>query len=249
MQTFKFSLLALGVLLAATFTGCDSPITVGLLPAPDSSTIHVSGSGSVTGEPDLAMLRLGVSVERKSVAEAREEAASAMTTVLESLTANGIAETDVQTQAFSIRPEYDYDYDRDPVQILRGYRVSNDVTAKVRDLETLSQVIDDAAAAGGNVVLINSIQFMIEDNTALATQARILAVKDAEAKAQTLAKESGVTIGKPLAISEQTNTAAPPIAFDKALAAVAEDASVTATPVQAGELTVTVNITVVYEIE
>ena len=96
MQTFKFSLLALGVLLAATFTGCDSPITVGLLPAPDSSTIHVSGSGSVTGEPDLAMLRLGVSVERKSVAEAREEAASAMTTVLDSLTANGIVETDVQ---------------------------------------------------------------------------------------------------------------------------------------------------------
>ena len=127
--------------------------------------------------------------------------------------------------------------------------MSNDVSAKVRDLETLSQVIDDAAAAGGNVVLINSIQFMIEDNTALATQARILAVKDAEAKAQTLAKESGVTLGKPLAISEQTNTAAPPIAFDRALAAVAEDASATATPVQAGELTVTVNITVVYEIE
>lgn len=249
MQTFRFSLLALGVLLVAMFTGCDSPITLGLLPAPDSSTIHVTGSGSVTGEPDVALLHLGVSVERQSVAEAREEAASAMTTVLDSLTANGIAETDIQTQAFSIRPEYDYDYNRDPVQMLRGYRVSNDVTAKVRDLETLTQVIDDAAAAGGNVVLINSIQFMIEDNTALATQARILAVKDAEAKAQTLAKESGVTIGKPLSISEQTSTAAPPIAFQRAAAVAEADASVTATPVQAGELTVTVNITVVYEIE
>ncbi len=249
MQKFRLSLLVLGILLAATFTGCDSAITVGLLPAPDSSTLHVSGSGSVTGEPDIAMLHLGVSVERKSVGEAREEAASAMITVLDSLAANGIAETDIQTQAFSIRPEYDYDYNRDPVQILRGYRVNNEVTAKVRELETLSQVIDDAAAAGGNVVLINSIQFMIEDTTALATQARVLAIKNAEAKAQTLATESGVTIGKPLSISEQTSTAAPPIAFDRALAVVAEEASVTATPVQSGELTVTVNITVVYEIE
>lgn len=249
MQKFRLSLLALGLLLAATFIGCDSAITVGLLPAPDSSTIHVTGSGSITGEPDIAMLRLGVSVERKTVAEAREEAAIAMTTVLDSLKANGIAETDIQTQAFSIRPEYDYDYNRDPVQMLRGYRVSNDVTAKVRELETLSQVIDDAATAGGNVVLIHSIQFMIEDNTALATQARALAVKDAEAKAQTLAKESGVTIGKPLSISEKTSIAAPPIAFDRAAEEAAADASVTATPVQAGELTVTVNITVVYEIE
>ena len=249
MKKFRLSLLALGLLLAATFIGCDSAITVGLLPAPDSSTIHVTGSGSITGEPDIAMLRLGVSVERKTVAEAREEAAIAMTTVLDSLKANSIAETDIQTQAFSIRPEYDYDYNRDPVQMLRGYRVSNDVTAKVRELETLSQVIDDAATAGGNVVLIHSIQFMIEDNTALATQARALAVKDAEAKAQTLAKESGVTIGKPLSISEQTSIAAPPIAFDRAAEEAAADASVTATPVQAGELTVTVNITVVYEIE
>lgn len=249
MQKFRFSLLALGLLLAATFIGCDSAITVGLLPAPDSSTIHVTGSGSITGVPDIAMLRLGVSVERKTVAEAREEAASAMTTVLDSLKANSIAETDIQTQAFSIRPEYDYDYNRDPVQMLRGYRVSNDVTAKVRELETLSQVIDDAATAGGDLVLIHSIQFMIEDNTALATQARALAVKDAAAKAQTLAKESGVTIGKPLSISEQTSIAAPPIAFGRAAEVAEADASVTATPVQAGELTVTVNITVVYEIE
>ena len=57
MQTFRFSLLALGVLLVAMFTGCDSPITLGLLPAPDSSTIHVTGSGSVTGS---RMLRCSI---------------------------------------------------------------------------------------------------------------------------------------------------------------------------------------------
>ena len=116
---------------------------------------------------------------------------------------------------------------------------------KVRELETLSDVIDGAAAAGGNSIVINSIQFMIDDTAPLQTEARSLAVKDAEAKAQTLAKASGVRLGEPITITESTYFEGPPVPY----ARTAEAAFDTATPIAPGEHTVTVTVTVVYEIE
>ena len=108
----------------------------------------MTGSGLVTGEPDIATLNLGVSVEKKTVAEAREAAAVAMTAVIASLKANDIAENDIQTQNFSIYPRYDY---TENGRVLRGYSVNNTVSAKVRELESLSDIIDDAAEAGGDI--------------------------------------------------------------------------------------------------
>ena len=216
-----------------------------LLQSQESRSIHVTGSGSVVGEPDIATLNLGVSVEKETVAEARETAAVAMTAVIASLKANDIAETDIQTERFSIYPQYDY---TDNGRVLRGYRVNNTVSAKVRELESLSDIIDDAAEAGGDIVVVNNIQFMIEDPTPLQTQARVLAVKNAEAKAQTLAEASGVALGKPITISETSHTTSPPIAYAEE-EAFASDTVRSSTPIQAGELTVTINITIVYEIE
>ncbi len=244
MKELKLLCLGLSILLVITLVGCEPQIVTPLLSS-DSRTIHVTGNGSVVGEPDIATLNLGVSVEKASVEEAREAAASAMTSIIDSLKANDIAEKDIQTENFSIYPQYDY---TDDGRVLRGYRVNNTVSAKVRELESLSDIIDDAAGAGGDIVVVNSIQFMIEDSTPLQTQARALAVKNAEAKAQTLAEASGVTLGKPVTITEISSGGGPPIAFAESAALVADSAR-SSTPVQAGELTVTVNVTVVYEIK
>lgn len=245
MKGLKFLSLGLSTLIAITLTGCEPQIIGPLLQAQESGKIHVTGSGSVVAEPDIATLHLGVSVEKETVAEAREIAAAAMTGVIASLKANDIAENDIRTERFSIYPQYDY---TDNGRVLRGYSVNNTVSAKVRDLENLSDIIDNAAEAGGDIVVINSIQFMIEDATALQAQARSLAAKDAAAKAQTLAEASGVTLGKPVTIAETTSGGLPPIAFAKT-EEFAADSARSSTPIEAGELTVTVNITIVYEIE
>ena len=243
-----FSVLCLGLsaLLTMTLTGCEQQIMSPLFPSPESRSIHVTGSGSVTGEPDIATLYLGVSVEKESVEAARETAASAMTAVIDSLKANGLAENDIQTENFSIYPQYDY---TEEGRVLRGYRVNNTVSATVRDLESLSDIIDDATGAGGDIVVVNSIQFMIDDPTPLQAQARVLAVKNAEAKAQTLAEASGVTLGKPITITETTHTVGPPIAYAETAEFDADDGGRSSTPIQSGELTVTINITIAYEIE
>ncbi len=246
LPIINYCLIALTLLLLATLAACDTNVASQILSAsPSGRTIHVTGSGSVAGEPDIATLNLGVSVEKLTVAEAREEAARAMTALIDSLIANNIAENDINTQNFSIYPQYDYS---EGERKLRGYRVNNTVRAKVRELETLSDVIDDAAEAGGDSIVVNSIQFMIDDTTPLQTQARSLAVINAEAKAQTLADASGVVLGKPVTITENTYFESPPIQY-AAEAAFADDGARTSTPISPGELTITVNVTVTYEIE
>ena len=246
MERYNYWFLAIGTLLILTLTACDVNIASEVLSSSATDrTIHVTGSGSVTGEPDIATLDVGVSVEREIVAEARGEAASAMTALINSLQANNVAEKDIKTENFSIYPQYDY---TDDGRVLRGYRVNNTVRAKVRDLATLGDVIDAAAGAGGDSIVINSIQFMIDDTTPLQTKARSLAVKDAEAKAQTLAKASGVRLGEPVTISESTYFEGPPIPFATAEVAF-DDVARSSTPIAPGELTVTVTVNVVYEIE
>ena len=244
MKTSRILCLGLCVLIAITLAGCEAESVIPLLQSTKDRSIHVEGSGSVTGEPDIATLNLGVSVEKETVAEAREAAAVAMTAVLDSLKTNGTAEEDIQTENFSIHPQYDY---TENGRVLRGYRVNNTISAKVRDLQSLSDIIDDAAGAGGDIIVVRSIQFMIEDPTELQMQARALAARDAEAKAQTLADAHGVKLGKPVTITEVISGGIFPIVF--AESAVADDSFRTPTPIEAGQLTVTVNITVVYEFE
>ncbi len=204
-------------------------------------TVRVTGTGMVAGDPDVVVLSIGVSVERDSVKQARTEAAEAMVGVIESLKGNGLLDPDIQTQHFSIHQRFDYINGRREFQ---GYSVTNTVSATIRDLDTVGGVIDDAAEAGGDLVEIHSIRFTIEDPTKLKMQARIAAMQDAEAKANTLATEGGVTLGKPISISESGGFYGPqPLAFAIAADAAAE------TPIQSGQLQITVTVNVIYEIE
>ena len=208
-------------------------------------TVRVTGTGMVAGTPDVVVLSVGVSVERDSVKQARAEAAAAMTGVIESLKGNGLLDEDIQTQRFSIQQRFDYIKGQ---REFRGYNVTNTVSAKIRDLDTVGNVIDDAAEAGGDLVEINSIQFTIDDTTTLKMQARVAAMGDAQTKAQTLATEGGVTLGKPISISESGDFYVPqPTYFDDF--AFAAEAAAVDTPIQSGQLQITVTVNVIYEIE
>lgn len=230
-------LLSLPLVLA--IVGCEGDtITV----APQwLEGIQVTGTGSAFGKPDVALLNMGVSVERASVKEAKDEAAFAMEKVLDSLKGNGVAEEDIQTQRFSIYPQYDY---IERKQILRGYMVTNMVSAKVRDIDEVGETIDDAAAAGGDLLRVQSITFTIDEPKELQAEARIEAMKDARTKAEALASEGEVKLGKPISISDTAYSARPSF-YDSDAPKGAE----VSTPVEPGLLKVTVTVTVVYAIE
>jgi uncharacterized protein len=211
---------------------------------PSTNGISVSGSGKVTGKPDIAQIQLGVSSLAPTVQEARDKAATALDAMIKTIKANGVAEKDIQTQQFSISPEYDYSNNQ---QTLRGFRVNNVLAIKLRDINKTSKVVDDAVNAGGNETQIQGISFTIDNPDDLKTQAREKAVADAKQKAETLAKAVGVEVGDAITISESGYS--PPIYNAIGAGKGAADIAAPATPIQPGELDVSIDVSVTFAIK
>jgi uncharacterized protein YggE len=206
--------------------------------------LSVSGEGQASAAPDMAVLGLGVSAKASTVSAANSQAQQAMTALLDSLEANGVQEKDIQTLSLSIQPEYDY---RNNEQVLTGYRVSHMLQVKVRDIDRVGEVIDEAVQAGGDLLQIQTISLTIDDTTALRSQARQKAVADAQATAEELAALAGVTLGDPTYITESTSTPYTQTYYDRAVSYSAEAAP--ATEISPGELEVVVNVQISYTIE
>jgi len=209
-----------------------------------STGISVSGQGNVAGKPDLANISLGVSALAPTVAEARTQAATSLGAMIDSMKANGVDEKDIQTSSLSIYPEYNYM--NDGRQELRGFRVQNTVNAKIRDIDKTGEIVDEAVDAGGNDTTINGISFSIENPDELKKQAREEAVADAKARAETLASAAGVSLGDAINISESSY--APPVFYEGRAADSAAGAPLPETPIEAGELDVTVDVSITFAI-
>ena len=111
-------------------------------------TISVSGTGRVAIEPDVAEVRLGINISRKTIAEARSEAASTMDAILGAVADAGVPKGDVQSSFLSVQPRYDYRDGRPPE--LSGYEMNNVVTVTVRDMAKLGDVIDGTLQRRGH---------------------------------------------------------------------------------------------------
>jgi uncharacterized protein YggE len=236
----KYWLAAIGLVLvlAVSLAGCTNIETAGS--NSQQQGIWVTGEGKVSVIPDIATLSLGVSAQAASVAEAQSQAAEAMNSVMTALSDNGVAEKDIQTQRFSIDQVTRWD-DKNQQEVVIGYRVTNMVTAKIREIDKAGAIIDAVAAAGGDLTRINSISFSVDDPTPYYKEAREKAMADAKAKAEQLAKLAGVGLGKPTYISEGTVS---PVYF-RAI----EAAAPAPTPISPGELELTLTVQVAYDID
>ncbi len=242
-------LLALGLVLVLALVGlagCSqgSP-TVGEIRginlSSQQSGIWVSGEGKVTVVPDIAILQLGIESQETSVARAQTQAAGAMAKVMTVLTDNGVAKKDIQTQRFSIDRVTRWDNDKQQ-EVVIGYRVTNIVIAKIRDIDKVGTTIDAVAEAGGDLTRINDISFSVDEPSTYYGEARQEAMAEAKVKAEQLAKLAGVTLGKPTYISDSTQV--PPVirglAYEKAVAVP--------TPISPGEMDISLTVQITYAI-
>ena len=214
-------------------------------PATSPTGIWVTGEGTIDLEPDLALLNVGVEVQAPTVSEARNEAAAAMDAVVAAVKARGLADADIQTSSFNIWPRYDY---VEGVQTLAGYRVANSATIKMRDLDSVGDIIDDVADAGGDATRIDGISFTVEDPTPFMADLREAAVKNAKDKAQHYADLIGASLGNLVYLTE-AGGGGPPVPVARAELAFADTASRAATSVSGGELTLRLTLQAAYAIE
>ena len=220
-------------------------------PAGAQTGILVSGEGRVSVEPDLAIVNIGVEAQAETVAEARGDAAGAMTGVVAAVKNRGLSDADIQTTSFNIWPQYQYEeIERDGRrvnrQVLVGYTVSNSAAIKVRDLSALGPIIDEVAEAGGDFTRINGVSFTVEDTKPFMNDLREAAFEEAEAKAGQLADLAGVELGQAMFISE--GVATPDVVrSDLAFRVLAMESS--ATSISAGETELRLTISALFGIE
>jgi len=204
-----------------------------------TGTIVVSGTGRVAVQPDVADLRLGVTVAKPTVEAARGEAAATMDAILRAVDGAGVARADVRTAMLSVQPRYDYRDGRAPV--LTGYEIANVVEVSVRDLSALGDVIDVTLTAGATSM--DALSFRLADPRPAEREARRQAMAEARSRADFLAEAAGVTVQGVSDIVEGQPVRPPgPVAKAERMA-LAADAG---TPVEAGTLEVAVTVSVTY---
>lgn len=209
---------------------------------PGEHRIEVSGVGQVHAAPDEATIYFAVESFAATSDEAARQNANTMEQVIAALVAAGIPRAEIETRNFSVYPEYDPDRAGDSPRI-RGYRVSNQVMMKTRELDRVGALIDNALGAGAN--RMDGINFGLRDSSAAEAQALQQAVEQARQVAQTLADALGVPLG-PVVHASTSSGSAPPMPY-MARGMMMEAAAVD-TPIQPGQQTVRAQVQLVFAI-
>jgi uncharacterized protein YggE len=208
-------------------------------------TITINASGSVEAEPDLADISLGVLTEAEKAGKAVADNAKAMSRVIEALKKAGIAAKDIATDQYAINPIYAHYKSASGGQSNRidGFRVTNNATVVVRDVTRLGELIDLAAENGANQ--FRDIDFRVSGQDAKLDEARREAMANAIRRAKLYAEAAGIELGKVMTISEHVQGLPPQPRYRGREAST----MAAATPIEPGQQRLTVNVSVVWQLD
>lgn len=226
-------------------------LSTGPVVAPGNTVLTLSAEGRSTRTPDLAAFSAGVTSQGKTAGEALAINSAEMNKVVAALRKAGIADRDIQTSNLSLNPIYAPQRTLPngevvpPQPVIIGYQVYNTVNVRQRDLANYGRVIDTLVAAGANQV--NGPSFEMDNPDAALDEARAQAMAKARDRANLYAKAAGLRVVRILSISESGGYAPPPIMY--ARAAMADMAAPPPPPpVAPGELQMTANVSVLFEL-
>lgn len=225
----------------------------------NNAIITVSGKGEVFAKPDIGTFSFSVHAEGKDASEAQSKSAQGNNAVVAYLKSAGVDEKDIKTTDYNLSPKYKYEQQPCPVSssfviqscppanpVIDGYQVDQTVTVKVRDLSKAGDLISGVGNNGATN--ISSLQFTIDDESAITMQARQKAIDDARKNADALAKDLGVHIVRMTGYSEDQGVRYMNYAAAPAMEAK-DSAAGTAPSVPTGENTITSNVNVSYEVK
>ena len=238
---FRPLLLALSLALGTTTAMTAHAQTLASIGATsDGTLLNVSAQAEARRVPDIATISAGVVTQAADGNTAMRQNAEQMAKVMAAIKAAGIAEKDIQTSGINLSPQYRYVENEAPK--ITGFQASNTVNLKVRDIAKLGKVLDALAAQGSNQ--INGPSFQIDQPEPVYDEARLAALKKAQARAETYAKSLGLKVRRIVSISEGGGGNFQPVPM---MAMRAKSAEMD-TQVSPGETTLSVNLDVVFEL-
>lgn len=236
------------------------------------ATISFSGHGEVTAVPNIANIYFTITKDAATVKDAQAGVATIEKSALAVLQAKGVADKDIQTADASFNPKYEYKqavcpqppvpipmnegvssstivsptYCNPGKQVIVGYTASESITVKIRNTDSVGGIMQALGTTG--VSNLSGPDFSIDNPDALQVQARKLAIDDAKAKAQVLAKDLGVSLGKIESFSDDNTNGVLYAPRAEVMSGNATTASAPAV-IPAGQNTITSDVTITYEIK
>ncbi len=207
-------------------------------PTPITKTLQVTGVGTVSANPDEAVLLLAVQTQAASATQATSDNAAIMSKVMEALVNAGIGKDSIETSSYSLTPIYESKPDQTTPPRILGYVARNAIQVTLTDLASVGKVLDVALMAGANEV--QGVIFTLSTSTlaTLQSQALQLAIQDADAKAKAMTTSLGVKMVGPISVT-------PGYTFQPTFEKLAQ--AVPATPIQPGTVEITATVQVTYE--
>lgn len=207
------------------------------------TTLTLTAEARVERAPDLAEITAGVTSQGETAAQASRANAEQMARVISAVRAAHIAERDIQTVGLNLQPQYDYQNNHAPR--LTGYQAGNSVSIRLHDLPRAGTIIDALVAAGANQ--IGGPMFRIADEDRVLDEARTAAVGKARARAELYARAAGLRVARILRIAE--GGAEPPMRPMPMMRAMAVQSASAPTPVAPGEVALSAQVTIDFELQ
>jgi uncharacterized protein YggE len=207
--------------------------------------ITVVGEGKAKIKPDIAQINIGIEIVGDTVKDASSQAADTMDAVIATLTAQGVAEKDIQTSGYNVWVERPYGPEGPTGDAL--YHVNNTAMVTIRDLEKVGTILDSTIEAGANNIY--GVTFSVADPSQSMSEAREKAVADARSKSEELAGLNGVSVGEVISISEVIAPGGYYAGAYRGLAVAEGMGGGGAGPISPGELELVVQLQITYAIQ
>ena len=205
-----------------------------------SRSITVSGTGSVSVKPDMVSIKFIVKSTNWNCPAAAERNAINTTNTINAIKEAGIPESDISTYDYSITQDNSHSYAGE-------YTVRNTIAVIIRNVDLTGKVIDAAVKNNTGANGVTSFEYLVSDKATALREARTLAIKNAQDAASLLAGASGCKINGVIEIREDYTSAGR--GNDMMFKAVSMDSNGAATtPIAEGNITITSNVTVKYEL-
>jgi uncharacterized protein YggE len=213
--------------------------------------ITVTGDGSAVAIPDVASFSFSVTETAKTVDEAQALSAKKINEALKVVRDSGVEDKDIDTQSYNINPHYEYQtgactaYSCPSKSVLTGYDVSQTISVKIRKLSEAGKLFSSIGSAG--VTNINGLTFSVNNPDKIKEVARAKAIKQAQDKAESLAKQLGVDLVRVTSFYENDNSYPRPM-YGMGGAMELSSKAVDSPEIVVGEKKITSNVSVTYEI-
>jgi uncharacterized protein YggE len=207
--------------------------------------ITINAQGKAYAKPDIALAQFGVTTEGKKTQTVVKENTEKMKVVIDKIKSLGVEDKDIQTTSYDLSPQYDWT-ETGRVFVFTGYKLSQQITVKIRDFEKIGDILEGVTQKGANE--IGSLQFSVDDMEKFKAQARDKAIETAKQKAKDMVEKAGLKLGKITNIYEDYYYPQP-YSYDLMKTAGAVPETSVAPQIQSGELEVTATVGISYRIK